>query len=841
MKLLRITDEKTELKLLRRVSLIFIFAIIFAVATIVSKYDIFQISTSVSINLCLYFFDAAFSLILLVAFMSDRHKINRLSTCFYMLLLSHLIVIVPYFVETIYTGIGGREAQLTLIVPIENIAELLFLLTCINFVSEGLGVRFWNDDLFALPTQVCMFLYLLCVFGSYWMPQLIWLTYLAWWFIAAFLVIFILQNTRDLFEIISLVSLNVVGTVVEIVGLLSDSLLVSPFGDFVGILLCFDSIYIAGSNSLSDKEKDLDLARAVQESMLPKEFSIPEFENIELYATTRSAKEVGGDFYDFYKISRKHIAFVVADVDGKGASGAMMMMRAITAIKNFARAGLSVDKLMEMASRNINEHNDEKVFVTAWMGMLNVENGKLRYVNAGHNHPLIRHADGNIEELKSETDSVMGSAPDTKYNKQVMFLQPGDSLVLFTSGFAAAIDEKKESLDMEELYKVLQNNAFSSKELCEHALGFVDRFVGDAEQFDDMTLFSLKYAGPNEHLSGSGLSSLFKSELQVSNQTIRSGDLSGERFDKISFVEETADESAIEIEVINTEVSFADYAAKSQHMSYKELEKSGFGIKDTAIPLSGINEEVASPLPIEIIEEVASPLPIEIEEIASPLPIEIIEEVASPLPIEIEEVASPLPIEIEEIAAPLPIEIEEIAAPLPIEIEEIAAPLPIEIEEASAVYVETPLSQEKKPVKINRLADDYKEFAALAILGNVDYMTELMDSFLTEVECPLDIRLKLDIAFDEIFSNIARYAYKNQEGNCKVKIRKILDPLGVILSVVDKGLPYNPLEKTDPDPERGLESRSNGGAGIFIVKQYMDDVIYENADGENRLTMIKLF
>ena len=244
-------------------------------------------------------------------------------------------------------------------------------------------------------------------------------------------------------------------------------------------------------------DAELAFAKAIQHSALPSVFPpYPNRDEFEIYATMHTAKEVGGDFYDFYFIDDDNLAFLMADVSGKGIPAAMFMMTSKTIIKSLAESGMSVEQVFTYANEKLCQGNDAGMFVTAWMGILNVKTGKVLFANAGHNPPLVKHADGTYEYLKSRAGFVLAGMEGVRYRKNELDLQPGDAIYLYTDGVTEATDLNNELYGEERLYNVLATNKDAdTKTICEAIKEDVDKFVGEAPQFDDITMLALKYNG----------------------------------------------------------------------------------------------------------------------------------------------------------------------------------------------------------------------------------------------------------------------------------------------------------------------------------------------------------
>ena len=248
----------------------------------------------------------------------------------------------------------------------------------------------------------------------------------------------------------------------------------------------------------AEKERigaELNVATQIQADMLPRIFpAFPEREEFDIYATMDPAKEVGGDFYDFFLVDEDHLAVVIADVSGKGVPAALFMVIAKTLIKNHAQNKDTPGAVFTQTNEQLCEGNDAGLFVTAWMAILEISTGKFTYVNAGHNPPLLKHADGKFEWLKSRPGFVLAGMEGVRYRENVMELSPGDVLYLYTDGVTEATNGAQELFGEQRLQKALNEAA----DLPVHALlprikERIDSFVGEAEQFDDITMLGLKY------------------------------------------------------------------------------------------------------------------------------------------------------------------------------------------------------------------------------------------------------------------------------------------------------------------------------------------------------------
>ena len=389
--------------------------------------------------------------------------------------------------------------------------------------------------------------------------------------------------------------------------------------------------YIAEAAARIDKE--LEYAKQIQLSALPNNF--PENEEYSIYAEMIAAKEVGGDFYDFYKLNDTTVAFLAADVSGKGIPAAMFMMTAKTIIKDLAESGMAVNDIFTKANEKLCENNESGMFVTAWMGILDLTTGNVQFANAGHNPPLLKRADGSFEYLKTRAGFVLAGMEGVRYRVGEITLNEGDRLFLYTDGVPEATNVENKLYGEDRLLTFMNQNAtVEATKLLPALKANIDEFVGEAPQFDDITMLMFDYK-PKK---------------------------GGERMTNKTF-----------------------------------------------------------------------------------------------------------------------------------------------------------------PAKTESLND---------VLGFVE---ETLESF----ECPMKIQMAICVAIEEVFVNVARYAYPDSEGDMTLHIGFDEQSRDVTFRMSDKGIPFDPLKKPDPDITLSAEEREIGGLGIFITKKTMDAVTYGYEKGENILTMIK--
>ena len=257
----------------------------------------------------------------------------------------------------------------------------------------------------------------------------------------------------------------------------------------------------------AEKERigaELNVATQIQADMLPRIFpAFPARTEFDIYATMDPAKEVGGDFYDFFLVDDDHLAVVVADVSGKGVPAALFMVIAKTLIKNHAQNRETPAEVFTHTNAQLCEGNDAGLFVTAWMAVLEISTGKLIYVNAGHNPPLLQRAGGSYEWLRSRPGFVLAGMEGMRYRENEMELNPGDRLFLYTDGVTEATDANKELYGDDRLQAALDRQGnVPVRQLLTGIKESIDAFVGDAEQFDDITMLGLEYRERGERTDG---------------------------------------------------------------------------------------------------------------------------------------------------------------------------------------------------------------------------------------------------------------------------------------------------------------------------------------------------
>ena len=209
------------------------------------------------------------------------------------------------------------------------------------------------------------------------------------------------------------------------------------------------------------------------------------------------AKEVGGDFYDFFMIDEDHIAFVMADVSGKGVPAALMMMVSRVLIKSGLQNGKGPAETLESVNNQLCENNEEDFFVTVWLAVLEISTGNAVAANAGHEHPVLRRADGQYELQVYRHSLAVGVMKEVPFRQHAFHLDPGDSFFVYTDGVPEAMDDSGALYGTDRMLEALNRDVEAEPEqLIANLTGDINRFVAGAEQFDDITMLCFRYHGP---------------------------------------------------------------------------------------------------------------------------------------------------------------------------------------------------------------------------------------------------------------------------------------------------------------------------------------------------------
>lgn len=244
-------------------------------------------------------------------------------------------------------------------------------------------------------------------------------------------------------------------------------------------------------------DRELEFAREIQYSSIPSIFPpFPQRKEFDIFASMDTAKEVGGDFYDFYFVGQDKLAFLVADVSGKGIPAAMFMMRARTVIKGLAETGMGVEEIICTANDTLCQGNERGMFVTLWLGILDIKTGVLDYVNGGHTPPRLLHPDGTGEWLKKKSGIMLGSMEEIPYKPRSCRIVPGDVIYLYTDGVPEGNNQAGEFYGYERLEAVLGScQGMDPVAMCLTVREDLETFAQGAEQFDDITMLALRFNG----------------------------------------------------------------------------------------------------------------------------------------------------------------------------------------------------------------------------------------------------------------------------------------------------------------------------------------------------------
>ena len=390
----------------------------------------------------------------------------------------------------------------------------------------------------------------------------------------------------------------------------------------------------------AEKERigtELVLARRIQADLLPSVFPpFPERSDFDIFASMKPAKEVGGDFYDFYLIDDYHLGFCIADVSGKGIPAALFMMMSRIMLRNYTMSGKNPAEVLEIVNRQLCSNNREEMFVTVWLGIMDMKTGKVIASNAGHEYPVIKAPDGDFKVLKDKHGFVLGGIDGMQYTNYELQMEPGSKIFLYTDGVTETTNVNNELFGMDRMINALNSvNKAAPLDIINKVNWSITNYAGAAPQFDDITMLCIEYNGYD--------------------------------------------------------------------------------------PDHG---------------------------------------------------------------------------------------------------------------KIDELTLE-------ATIENINRVTGFINKRLEEINCPPKAIMQIDVAIDELFGNIAHYAYDPQIGPATVRIGVDEDPMAAVITFIDHGKPYDPLAKEDPDTSLSAEERKIGGLGIFLVKQTMDQVEYEYKDGQNILKIKK--
>jgi sigma-B regulation protein RsbU (phosphoserine phosphatase) len=244
-------------------------------------------------------------------------------------------------------------------------------------------------------------------------------------------------------------------------------------------------------------ESELNIAHDIQMGLLPKTFPpFPDRQEFDLYALMVAAREVGGDFYDFFLVDNTHLCFVIADVSGKGVPAALFMAMSMTLIRATGREGIPPDEILSRVNGELSRENDSCMFVTTFCGILDTETGEMTYANGGHNLPLHVKRGGGASWLPKSGALMVGAMEGVTYKCERLLLEPGDGLFLYTDGVTEAMNGQDEAFSDERLERLLSAlDGSGIRESVDKVMTDIRSFTGEAPQSDDITMMMIQYNG----------------------------------------------------------------------------------------------------------------------------------------------------------------------------------------------------------------------------------------------------------------------------------------------------------------------------------------------------------
>lgn len=264
----------------------------------------------------------------------------------------------------------------------------------------------------------------------------------------------------------------------------------------VSLVMIYSFLFSDNEKILFSTNKELSLATNIQKHMLPSIFpAFPERKEFDIYAIMDPAKEVGGDFYDFFLIDDTHLGLVMADVSDKGVPAALFMMASKIMVQNYTMMGYSPKEVLTRVNKQICMNNQEEMFVTVWLGILDLETGMLTAANAGHERPIIKKPDGHFEIIKDKHGFVVGAMSMVTYSEYQIQLEKGTKLFVYTDGVPDARNASGQFGMERTVYSLIKYENLSTEEIAKGLLSDVQAFMGGNKQFDDITMLCLEYIG----------------------------------------------------------------------------------------------------------------------------------------------------------------------------------------------------------------------------------------------------------------------------------------------------------------------------------------------------------
>jgi len=339
---------------------------------------------------------------------------------------------------------------------------------------------------------------------------------------------------------------------------------------------------------------ELNFAKEIQLSMLPLIFpAFPTRKEVTVYATLDSAREVGGDFYDFYFLDDDHLCFVIGDVAGKGAPGALMMAVSKTLIKSRASDDDEPASILTHVNDELSQDNKSSMFVTVFLGIINVKTGEFTYTNAGHNPPYIKRKDSSIQKVDAFHGPVIGAMAGMPYGQDKDKLEPGEVIFIYTDGVTELFNENEDLFSEDRLEKLLKKKKLSSAEdIITDTMSELRRFQGDAEPSDDITILAVQYFGQEEASETQQLL------LTIKNRYEDMG-IVDERFSEFADVNDLPDPvrqsvSIVLDEMLNNIISYAYQGEKEKEIDI-QVELAGnrlvITLKDGGVPFNPFSRE----------------------------------------------------------------------------------------------------------------------------------------------------------------------------------------------------------------------------------------------------------
>ncbi len=307
-------------------------------------------------------------------------------------------------------------------------------------------------------------------------------------------IVFSTASKKDKFVAISFIAIPIINqfVAINVFGLSTQYAAVA-----VSIVLIYGVLFADREKAMAARGAELGLATKIQANMLPDIHTfMPEKKGFDLYASMTPAKEVGGDFYDFFMIDDSHLAIVIADVSDKGIPASLFMMASKILIKNTVLTGKSPAEVLQAVNTQLCENNKETMFVTVWLGILDLDDGTLISANGGHESPIIKKPDGDFELIKTKHGFIIGAMSGIKYKENTLTLEPDTKLFVYTDGVPEAENLHEEQYGFDRFLSVLnKNKAADPKTLLSAVSADVHKFAQNRPQFDDITMLCIHYKG----------------------------------------------------------------------------------------------------------------------------------------------------------------------------------------------------------------------------------------------------------------------------------------------------------------------------------------------------------